>query len=100
MSELGPFYPAENGSLIPNEYAWNQLANTLFIESPAGVGFSYSNTSSDYKVGDKRTSEDLYTFLVNFLEMYPEFKDNEVYISGVSDPIFFRIQNAIYMHDI
>lgn len=30
-------------------------SNLLFIESPAGVGWSYSNTPSDYTCGDAST---------------------------------------------
>lgn len=29
-----------------------EASNLLFVESPAGVGWSYSNTSSDYDCGD------------------------------------------------
>ena len=32
----------------------------LYLESPAGVGFSYSKNSSDYTVGDERTADDTY----------------------------------------
>ncbi|KAK6280793.1 hypothetical protein POUND7_014618 [Theobroma cacao] len=48
FSEHGPFQPGENGHLIKNEYSWNLESNMLYLESPIGVGFSYSNTSSDY----------------------------------------------------
>uniref|UniRef100_A0A2N9J656 Carboxypeptidase n=1 Tax=Fagus sylvatica TaxID=28930 RepID=A0A2N9J656_FAGSY len=63
----------------------NGAANVLFLESPAGVGFSYSNTTSDYdKNGDRRTATDNYVFLVNWLERFPEYKNRDFYISGES----------------
>ncbi|XVE79114.1 hypothetical protein DITRI_Ditri14bG0032000 [Diplodiscus trichospermus] len=70
MSELGPFRVNNDGkTLFMNDYAWNNVANVLFLESPAGVGFSYSNTSSDYdNAGDTTTAIDAYTFLVSWLE--------------------------------
>ncbi len=40
---------------VSNPNAWNLDANVLFIESPAFVGFSYSNTSSDIAVGVTQT---------------------------------------------
>ena len=58
MSELGPFYPHKDGrSLKSNPYRWTQAANMLFLESPAFVGFSYSETEADAKTGDVRTAE-------------------------------------------
>lgn len=61
------------------------VANIIFLESPAGVGFSYSNTTTDYELsGDKRTAQDSYTFLVNWLERFPEYKTREFFITGES----------------
>ena len=60
-------------------------ANVLFLESPAGVGFSYSNTTSDYdESGDSKTAGDNYVFLLNWLERFPEYKGRDFYISGES----------------
>lgn len=62
----------------------NAVANILFLESPAGVGFSYSNRTSDYITGDKQTAADSYTFLVNWLERFPEYKTRNFLIAGES----------------
>ncbi|KAG9450976.1 hypothetical protein H6P81_010941 [Aristolochia fimbriata] len=86
MMELGPFRVNSDGkTLTRNNYGWNQVANILFLESPAGVGFSYSNATSDYNLsGDKRTADDSYTFLVNWLERFPYYKTRDLYITGES----------------
>ena len=61
------------------------VANVLFLESPAGVGFSYSNTTSDNQSGgDRKTANENYAFLVNWLERFPEYKKSDFYISGES----------------
>ncbi|KAJ6700156.1 SERINE PROTEASE FAMILY S10 SERINE CARBOXYPEPTIDASE [Salix purpurea] len=46
--EHGPFRPTTGNSLVRNEYSWNKEANMLYLESPAGVGFSYSANDSFY----------------------------------------------------
>ncbi|KAK1263054.1 Serine carboxypeptidase II-3 [Acorus gramineus] len=86
MEELGPFrVNGDSKTLYLNDYAWNNVANVIFLESPAGVGFSYSNTTSDYdKNGDKRTAEDAYTFLINWLERFPHYKTHDFFITGES----------------
>ncbi|CAA2970134.1 serine carboxypeptidase-like 40, partial [Olea europaea subsp. europaea] len=86
LQEIGPFRVNSDGkTLNKNKFAWNHAANMLFLESPAGVGFSYSNTTTDIvKGGDRRTAIDNYIFLLNWLERFPEYKNRNFYISGES----------------
>ncbi|XP_039034625.1 serine carboxypeptidase 1-like [Hibiscus syriacus] len=86
MVELGPFRVNNDGkTLFRNNYAWNNVANIIFVETPAGVGFSYSNTTSDYqRMGDKSTAKDAYKFLINWLERFTQYKPRDLYIAGES----------------
>ncbi|KAM3707971.1 hypothetical protein ACJW31_02G064400 [Castanea mollissima] len=85
-AELGPLRVNKNGvGLHFNKYAWNKEANLLFVESPVGVGFSYTNTSSDFtKLDDGFVAEDAYNFLVNWLQRFPQFKTHDFFIAGES----------------
>ncbi|KAM3714377.1 hypothetical protein ACB098_01G329600 [Castanea mollissima] len=84
--EIGPFRINKTGlSLYLNEYSWNREVNLLFLESPAGVGFSYTNTRSDLNdTGDKRTAEDALVFLIRWMSRFPQYKHREFYIAGES----------------
>jgi serine carboxypeptidase-like clade 2 len=55
--EHGPLRPNGNpqGGVEENKWSLNRVANMLFIEAPAGVGFSYSDTPSDYITNDNKT---------------------------------------------
>ncbi|XP_065631896.1 serine carboxypeptidase 24 [Quercus suber] len=84
--EIGPFRINQTGSsLYLNEYSWNREANLLFLESPAGVGFSYTNSSSNLKdSGDKQTAEDALVFLIRWVSRFPQYKHREFYVAGES----------------
>lgn len=84
LTEQGPFKPNKDMNLELNPYAWNKVSNMVFIEIPAGVGFSYSDDTSDYKTGDDQTAEDNYHMIQGFLEKFPEYKKNDLYITSES----------------
>lgn len=84
--ELGPFLVKKDvPELELNPYAWNQAANLLFLDSPAGVGFSYTNTSFEKDPpGDNSTAHGSYAFLVRWFQRFPQHKAKEFYIAGES----------------
>ncbi|KAA8536495.1 hypothetical protein F0562_028973 [Nyssa sinensis] len=74
FTELGPFFPSGNG----------RASNLLFLESPAGVGWSYSNTTADYTCGDDSTARDTLTFMLKWYEKFPDFKSRDLFLTGES----------------
>ncbi|CAM0904852.1 unnamed protein product [Alopecurus aequalis] len=57
----------------------------LYLESPAGVGFSYSTDPSFYGgVGDSMTARDNLKFLQGWFAKFPQYKGRDLYITGES----------------
>ncbi|KAE8734234.1 Serine carboxypeptidase-like 33 [Hibiscus syriacus] len=100
-SELDPLKVGKNGADLQfNEFAWNQEANLLFVESLVGVGFSYTNTSSDLtKLEDAFVAEDAYNFLVSWLQRYPRFKTRDFFMTGESYAGHYVPQLAELVYD-
>ncbi|KAA0150533.1 hypothetical protein FNF27_03987 [Cafeteria roenbergensis] len=85
MTEQGAFRPTTDGKHVTrNEWSWSTVANMLYTESPAFVGFSYSKTASDNVVGDKRTADDLVAFISGFYERHPQYANRDLFLSGES----------------
>ncbi|RLO04774.1 hypothetical protein DYB28_012476 [Aphanomyces astaci] len=83
FTELGPFVVQSDLSVKRNPYAWNRKANMVFLDSPAGVGFSQPVlNASEYT--DDVTAARSREFLKQFLELYPQYKNRDFYITGES----------------
>ena len=82
LSEQGPFRAAADGSLTVNKYAWNKVANMVFIEQPAGVGFSPAPSGMVYS--DSQAATDNKKFIDGFLLKFPEYKARDFYLTSES----------------
>jgi carboxypeptidase C (cathepsin A) len=67
-----------------NKFSWNNRSNNLFIEAPAGVGFSYCETASGCAHTDTSTAADNLASIVSFFTAYPELAKNDYWIAGES----------------
>ncbi|KAD6796016.1 hypothetical protein E3N88_06912 [Mikania micrantha] len=83
--ETGPFQIGEDGLLVLNQHSWNLESNMLYVESPIGVGFSYSETDEDYiNWNDTNTASDNLVFITKWLEEFPIYKDSPFFLVGES----------------
>lgn len=83
LTEHGPFTIQTDGSLEYNPYSWNQVANIIYLESPAGVGYSYSD-DEDYATDDDQVSANNLAAIKSFFKKFPEYKNNKFFLTGES----------------
>ena len=59
------------------------MSNLLFLETPAGVGYSY-NLDAKYVYNDTNTAQDNIAALSDFFRNYEEYRNNKLFIAGES----------------
>ncbi|KAL0719737.1 hypothetical protein Bca4012_069061 [Brassica carinata] len=90
LFENGPLsfnIEAENGdipSLVSTTYSWTKVANIIYLDQPAGTGFSYSRNSLAEIPSDTRSAKLVNEFIHNWLAKHPEYYSNPFYVAGNS----------------
>ena len=82
--ELGPFEVKKDGTLELRPYRWNRLSNMLFIESPVGVGLSYSLDENYINNDDRTAVENAEALNYFFKNLFPNRVKNKFYLTGES----------------
>ena len=82
LTENGPCSVNKDGhGTTVNPYSWTEAAHVLWLDQPAGVGFSYGSENDS---SEEMISEDAYYFLQAFFQTHPEYASSPLYIIGES----------------
>ncbi|GAA6058715.1 hypothetical protein JCM10212_003403 [Sporobolomyces blumeae] len=84
LIEIGPYRINPNGTVREVERgAWNEYANVLFLDQPAGTGYSYVTKNDRVRELDE-AADQVVQFLVNLYKVFPEFATMDTYLAGES----------------
>lgn len=75
--------------LTQNPYSWSKTAHIVYIDSPAGTGFSHTPGQRVYHTDDDKTIQDLEVFVAGFFEVYPRLRQQPLIIAGELGPVWF-----------
>ncbi|GAA6021357.1 hypothetical protein JCM11491_004759 [Sporobolomyces phaffii] len=84
LIEIGPYKIDPDGSVREVEKgAWNEYANVLFLDQPAGTGMSYVTKNDNVReLAD--AADQVVKFLENLYQIFPEYATMDTYIAGES----------------
>ncbi|CAG8551048.1 12738_t:CDS:10 [Funneliformis caledonium] len=79
----GPGWINEDQTLKPLYGGWNEFANVLYVDQPVGTGFSFSKPNA-YVKNMTQVTQQFLSFLDKFFEIFPEYSQDDMYLSGES----------------
>ncbi|KAJ7320786.1 alpha/beta-hydrolase [Mycena albidolilacea] len=83
MTENGPLQVTGNFSIKPNNFSWNKLADTFWIDQPVGTGYSTSDATG-YVPDEDQMGRDFVEFLSNIVKIFPSLAKRPLYLAGES----------------
>ncbi|KAK7062247.1 carboxypeptidase [Favolaschia claudopus] len=83
MMEVGPWRMDGKGGFNVAEGGWEEYTTMVYIDQPAGTGFSYTSTDRYVHTLEEATSQ-MIEFLRNFYKVFPEYQNVDTYLGGES----------------
>lgn len=82
----GPFsaYKCDGSMLKLRDHAWTNTHSMLYVDNPVGTGFSYTEDDSGYSTDQTAVAQNMYSALVQFFKLFPEYQLNDFYVTGES----------------
>ncbi|CAH1107291.1 unnamed protein product [Psylliodes chrysocephalus] len=81
FDETGPFY-IKDDQLVLRNTSWTTSSSVLYIDQPAGTGFSFTN--GGYAKNQTKVGDDMYEAIYQFFQLFPLLQSNEFFIAGES----------------
>lgn len=82
LTENGPCTATKDGNgTVPNKYGWNAQANVIWVDQPAGTGFSTGLPTTHNEDG---VASRMATFMQSLYTALPQYKSNPFFIFGES----------------
>ncbi|XP_044863517.1 probable serine carboxypeptidase CPVL isoform X2 [Mauremys mutica] len=79
--EHGPYVVDKNLRLYKRKFPWTSKFSMLYIDNPVGTGFSFTDDTG-YAVNQDDVGRDLYSALIQFFQLFPDYQKNDFYITG------------------
>ncbi|KAH9507790.1 hypothetical protein Btru_052864 [Bulinus truncatus] len=83
FEEIGPLMVSADGQVSERLVHWTDTFSVVFVDNPVGVGFSFCQSGGESKT-NQDVADNLYTFLTQFLQLYPKCQHSDLYIGGQS----------------
>ncbi|KAH8833387.1 serine carboxypeptidase [Flagelloscypha sp. PMI_526] len=84
MYEAGPCNIIGPNTPVYNPHSWTEVANVIFLDQPAGVGYSYTDDGIETVGTSRSAAQDSYRLLQTFFNAFPKYAGLPFHIMGES----------------
>ncbi|XP_051007559.1 probable serine carboxypeptidase CPVL isoform X2 [Acomys russatus] len=98
--EHGPYVITSNMTVRARDFPWTTTFSMLYVDNPVGTGFSFTDSVQGYSTNEDDIAQNLYSALIQFFQLFPEYAKNDFYVTGESYAGKYVPAIAHYIHSL